>query len=103
MAKYAEKGTSQEAKEIYDLRKSDRKVEGIYQGFKSFDGKRAGEINVIHFFKVGADVYGVWGSKDLNEKLKGEESKQVCVSFKEKATFKDGRTKNIFCVLISQE
>lgn len=102
MAKYTEKGTSQEVKEIIDLRKDKKQIEGIYQGSKIFDGKRAGEVVTLHHFKVGNDIIGAWGAKDLNEKLKGEEGKQVLVSFKEKMQLKDGRSKNIFCVQVAQ-
>ena len=99
--KYQEKGTSQEVKEILDLRKGG-KIEGVYQGNKTFDSKRPGEVVTLHYFKVGNDVVGAWGAKDLNDKLKGEEGKQVLVSFKEKMTLKDGRTKNIFSVQVAQ-
>lgn len=103
MTKYSEKGTSQEVETIIDLRKdSSVKIEGVYQGMKVFDSKRPGETTTLHYFKVGDKVIGAWGAKDLNDKLAGEEGKQVCVNFKEKMQLKDGRSKNIFCVQVAQ-
>lgn len=99
--KYQEKGISQDIEgNVYDLRKG-TSIEGIYQGFKSFDGKRVGEVNTIHYFKSGENMLGCWGAKDLNEKLVGETGKQVKCSFKEKKILKDGRSKNIFLVLVA--
>ncbi len=99
--KYQEKGVSRDVDgKVLDLRK-DGAIEGVYQGDKSFDGKRVGEINTIHYFKQGDKMLGCWGAKDLNEKLKGEEGKQVRASFKEKKQLKDGRSKNIFLVEVA--
>jgi hypothetical protein len=98
---YQEKGVSQDVEgDVKDLRKGGE-IEGIYQGSKSFDGRRPGEINVLHYFKQGEKVFGCWGAKDLNEKLAGEIGKMVKCSFKEKKQLKDGRSKNIFQVLVA--
>lgn len=98
---FIEKGVSQDVEgDIKDLRKGGE-IEGVYKGNKTFDGKRVGEVNTIHYFEQGGKIYGCWGQKDLNEKLSGEEGKYIKVSFKEKKELKDGRSKNIYMVQIA--
>jgi|SRR5579862_32286 len=97
---FTEKGTSQEVETIHDVRKIKDPLVGIYRGHKQFDSKRPGEVVTLHLMEIAGKTEGFWGAKDLNEKLVGEEGKKVSVSFAEKKQLKDGRTKNIFKVLV---
>lgn len=104
MAQFKEKGVSDEVSEVLDLRNDPEKVvEGEYRGSRSFDGKRAGEVNTMHIFK-GKDgrLVGVWGSNDLNNKLNGETGKIVRVRFKEKRNIGEGRTFKVYTVEVAQ-
>jgi len=102
MAQYKEKGVSEAVSEIFDLVKTGKVIEGEYLGKKEFDGKKPGEINTLHMFKVNNQTVGAWGSKDLNDKLRGEEHKSVKVSFKEKRDIGDGRSFKVFIVQIAE-
>lgn len=95
---FQEKGVSEEVSNIIDLVKSGLKIEGEYLGFKQFDGKKVGEVNTLHMFKVKNEIVGAWGSADLNQKLRGEEHKLVRVYFKEKRNISQGRTLKVFVV-----
>lgn len=105
---FKEKGLSDEIKVIYNLidkakENYQEKVEGEYLGSREFDGKKEGELNVLHAFKNNDVLIGVWGSKDLNDKLRGEEHKKVRVRFKEKRNIGSGRTFKVFVVEVEDK
>ena len=101
-ANFQEKGISEEVSEIVDLVKNPQvKIEGEYLGKREFDGKKPGDINTLHMFRSSGKIIGAWGSKDLNDKLRGEEHKTVQVSFKEKRDIGGGRTFKVFIVKVA--
>jgi hypothetical protein len=95
---FQEKGVSEEVKSIIDIVKTKTVITGEYLGSKTFDGKKVGEINTLHMFRANGEIIGCWGSTDLNSKLRGEEHKNVRVSFKEKRDIGGGRTFKVFIV-----
>lgn len=103
MSMYQEKGVSEEISEIIELVKEPKNfIEGEYLGKREFDGKKPGEVNTLHMFKVKDKIVGSWGSKDINDKLRGEEHKNVHVQFKEKREIGAGRTFKVFVVKVAQ-